>query len=945
VGGEGGSVTGGILGIPWPGPIPYAEDRARYFFGREGELAELTRLIERQRLTVLTAASAAGKTSLIRAGLIPTLALRRLRAATDLLEECEELEDDETGIDSSESLGPFPVRVGVWIGEADTSGLGFAELVRVQARQSHETMVEWMRALQSELEPDVQQGPAGQAVEQEIQRVQRSVASLVSLSCDSGSANDDILAVVDAARFGFDDVVLILDQFEEVLIDRGHGDRELQRDQALSAVERVFLTRRAGVRQLISMRDDFTNLLGPLEAREIIQGRKRFLSLSPLKSPAVTQAIGQVVQSWNLAHCDDGQAIEFDEPIVPRIVEALTDPVDDAVNLLGLQAVLNKLVEIGGGVTKGAYDAYIADPLYAEVSRNLADFALRDWIERALTKPSDRACEQQVGESGNNVPPARWQGWMEPLVKPMAADFHRLMITHAGTKKPVDREEVLEEAFGRELSSQTIGAAHFAGRVRLDGWRESLGSAEAVLQAVSKALEIVCDEVLARLTAPDAHVLKQLGTLFELTHDGLARPLREWAATFEAGPEHDLGRLLALHRENIPIGNATSEKIAELSEQGAFSGLVWRTCDVVGADLRGVVFRDCDFTRTAFVGCTFGSREGCPGGFEKGLLGGAVFCACEFKDASFRSVDLDQAVFRDALPYQVALVRSQCTVLEDVEFSQCGVSGLLLKDCILRRCGFESCELDMGHRRAGGGDGLTIVGGTIESGGDRPGLQLVDCVVPSSSIVDLKKIAGDVSIEGCLLFASQLRDLSFRPESGGGVLRVANSQLDGAILTRLTIDEESSDVADQAVFKRTGLSGSLFLECSFKGVRFQGAGLTRARGMSFGRLRADDQTTIMGRVRFVDYDLDGVTFGRVRLEGPVVFERCNALRAHFRGVSAEDHANDAVIDLSESDALYVRLLDTNSDLVLFDEQRQRPAELVDALTALEAGLRYQPSEW
>lgn len=58
---------------PWPGLFWYTEEQAHLFFGREAEVQELLRLIERETLTVLFGRSGLGKTSLLRAGVFPRL--------------------------------------------------------------------------------------------------------------------------------------------------------------------------------------------------------------------------------------------------------------------------------------------------------------------------------------------------------------------------------------------------------------------------------------------------------------------------------------------------------------------------------------------------------------------------------------------------------------------------------------------------------------------------------------------------------------------------------------------------------------------------------------------------------------------------------------------------------------------------------------------------------
>ena len=64
---------------PWKGPLPCEEKDAKRFFGRTQDLRELFQKVRTQELTILTADSGAGKTSLVNAGLIPALRLWRER--------------------------------------------------------------------------------------------------------------------------------------------------------------------------------------------------------------------------------------------------------------------------------------------------------------------------------------------------------------------------------------------------------------------------------------------------------------------------------------------------------------------------------------------------------------------------------------------------------------------------------------------------------------------------------------------------------------------------------------------------------------------------------------------------------------------------------------------------------------------------------------------------
>jgi hypothetical protein len=60
-------------GNPWIGLASFTEETRDYFYGREEEVAELARRVQRKLLTVLFGQSGLGKTSILRAGLVPRL--------------------------------------------------------------------------------------------------------------------------------------------------------------------------------------------------------------------------------------------------------------------------------------------------------------------------------------------------------------------------------------------------------------------------------------------------------------------------------------------------------------------------------------------------------------------------------------------------------------------------------------------------------------------------------------------------------------------------------------------------------------------------------------------------------------------------------------------------------------------------------------------------------
>ena len=58
---------------PYIGPRPFEREEQKLFFGREREISELQSLLTAHRTFLLYAASGAGKTSMLNAGLVPLM--------------------------------------------------------------------------------------------------------------------------------------------------------------------------------------------------------------------------------------------------------------------------------------------------------------------------------------------------------------------------------------------------------------------------------------------------------------------------------------------------------------------------------------------------------------------------------------------------------------------------------------------------------------------------------------------------------------------------------------------------------------------------------------------------------------------------------------------------------------------------------------------------------
>src|SRR5215831_16386854 len=58
---------------PYPGMVPFSAQDARFFYGREDEINQMLRHLRDQRFLFVISPSGTGKSSLVRAGLVPRL--------------------------------------------------------------------------------------------------------------------------------------------------------------------------------------------------------------------------------------------------------------------------------------------------------------------------------------------------------------------------------------------------------------------------------------------------------------------------------------------------------------------------------------------------------------------------------------------------------------------------------------------------------------------------------------------------------------------------------------------------------------------------------------------------------------------------------------------------------------------------------------------------------
>src|SRR5437763_5187841 len=122
---------------PYPGLRPFEPDEALKFYGRETHTTELLRRLSENRFIAVVGSSGSGKSSLVRAGLLPALHRGRLIGATSQWRICIM----RPGEAPMKSLAKALASARVSSEEASRSSLGLVRSVRASQFASGESLL------------------------------------------------------------------------------------------------------------------------------------------------------------------------------------------------------------------------------------------------------------------------------------------------------------------------------------------------------------------------------------------------------------------------------------------------------------------------------------------------------------------------------------------------------------------------------------------------------------------------------------------------------------------------------------------------------------------------------------------------------------------------------------------------------------------------------------
>jgi hypothetical protein len=634
---------------PWPGPRPYEECEWPIFFGRRREVDQVLQRFSINRLTLLSGASGTGKTSLLRAGIVPRLRLRRYR-------------------DRVESVWPVLVIRDWGLG----AGSDFSEVWKDHLLRSLEALDPWRRL-----------GEKFSATGTEEDRTNPDPASdqeAIAGAIRAGGAELPLAAVERiTCEGGISGLYLVLDQFEEVL--------RFGKSTAKEIVRFVKELYESGlpVKTLISLRQEHLVDLRDLE-RTVggLMGQTVFLV--PMDNATARDAMQAAARE---------RGVELGEYVVGEIIKLMGAGLDERYNLLALQAVLYdffaEVLREHRAVTREQLDAYCAKQAGQGLTgESVVDYALKKWIERALGEPADVAAAQ------DGVPPAQADALVRRVAIRLAPN-----LSSGGFKMAQEDADLRRKATGDDLRRLGVATEKLQGlrllsrqplrldttELGLDGRPETAalrlsGLAYASRWSTARTADVVVSsyyETLRRLAKGNviksvlAGTIKEGGERWELVHDGLGAPFVNWANEREEDWDDCRASLVAcLGITPIQVKPEDSRKTAgEHIEH-----VRWEGCLITPSSGNGLP----TFDNVVFESCALRGSV-----FEAAIFRGCKFLACDlngtiFKGCEFLAGDAPCTV-ESCAPESLAIIASK---LSGLRFLRCDLSQLTLRDLEIR---------------------------------------------------------------------------------------------------------------------------------------------------------------------------------------------------------------------------------------------------------------------
>lgn len=590
---------------PWPGPRPFRADEWRQFAGRDRDLAALLGWIDHGALVVeLTGESGIGKTSFLRAGLVPTL--------------------------TGETRG--------------TKGDYRVVLCREWPREATTGEELYCRALnRAELPdggvpfPSVEGGP---------------------LRFDEATVRSMVASVGPSEQ-----VVMVFDQVEEMFRrNRVLAERFLETVGSVATTSHVahILSLRdeykhelRTIEMLLHPRDqEWMKLTPVLDVEQVIRQPADRMGF-----PIEPQAVAQVATWWKAASSkQEAGAQTAGSEEEEAAVQALGA---SRVGLLHLQALLWSVSEYWkqwGSPDRGITASLMRDfriwardrstawsgdgeaATQQDESALVADAVLR-WIQERVSTcgASDEGTGRRQAEAlfaaARAAPHLSSRGYKlsRPAVDlawlALKQEFDTLQASRRSVGRAVRRFNGDEDSASTpdfpELASVTD--ERVAGRIRTSNHPSAAHAAAALVEAFVEGVQLLVDAEVVRPSSVFGG-----DRFYELVHDGYGPPLTYWSELELRKPRYDAQSLVVKRGLDLVHDRLTPD-LSSL-ESPTLEGIGWWSCIIrprttATTVIRDLVFQDGDLRGSLFSNCSLSNVR-----FNGTNLVGVVFEECDFDE-------------------------------------------------------------------------------------------------------------------------------------------------------------------------------------------------------------------------------------------------------------------------------------------------------------------------
>lgn len=878
--------------------------------GRDRETHAFSERLRLRPLTVLSAASGAGKSSLLMAGVYPRLLEKRLNsrvAMTAAMAQGDDLPE----------MSVLPLIVRNWAAAYPHFAQTLYDRLRAELRNTEAHL--------SDVAIDMGNARPLQTALEHEKTALGSVLDGVDAFDTLDAPMDQLLALLE--KF-VGPVAIVLDQLEEVLRDPS------QRNEAVAVLRRLAARPASSVHLMLSFRSDLpADAMRALQLRMSI-GADEVLDLLPLDTAAAEEVFGQAVDPA-------GRDSDLRET-VRRSVRALSK--GGYVMQPELATTCWYLRREGGAdIVARLLDEYEAAVAAADVTAVAESAAAARAVTIARMRVITASYEARVNEALGTAAVNQYlsEGCVDSqrrLLVPMLVDIAGLLVDEADVGAPlkvrVPEARLARVAFANQLENSSSG--------RLASWTMLIEDADALSaeqlataknqrqsdlnrEAFNALLKCLVDESILKPSRMSEGAFE-----YELVHDSAGSALLVWAQRQQAAVGYRTDSVQQGVTWDWPANGArdlgedgsaaarpitTFEQYVRKTGRSDFYDVAWLSCRVGLSDI-GVsrsheasavscadMSRDSSTSRRTFIGATSRERvkfvsssfkrtlfQNCDihrVTFERCDLSDVVFAGCELEDVEFDRCIMVGAEFKPL----VGGARWS-SALRNVRFMDCALRGALFDDSLLaavemragtKRKGFDGVRLHCCDNRVEVNNFYAIMnrcdisdGFTV--GADDPaasfswvGGSLRECILKT-----------DIEISNSVLRVFSVDNCRF---SDDRVFRMEDCDGTGmAFIEREVPSDKRVPWTVRAT--RCNLTGAVFLGAKFDLEVVGGMDWNDSRLLCRGLVIRDAEGV---KASFKECELLGLTVDRVSYER-LAFERCNLDRSGFYQVSRIDGA-------------------------------------------------------